>query len=55
MRADKDRIVEEGNWHKFTKGKDHGQLAKMLLSTRDRELVEVSFQAHLPKFCIVQA
>lgn len=39
---DKSRIVEEGNYHKFTKGKDSPWMAKKLLETGDRELVEVS-------------
>jgi predicted NAD-dependent protein-ADP-ribosyltransferase YbiA (DUF1768 family) len=38
---DKSRIVEEGNYHKFTKSKNHEQMLKMLLDTGDRELVEV--------------
>lgn len=40
--VDKSRIVEEGNWHKFNKGKDGERLARLLLDTGDRELVEVS-------------
>lgn len=40
--SDKSRIVEEGNYHKFTKGKDSPWMAKKLLETGDRELVEVS-------------
>lgn len=39
--TDKSRIVEEGNYHKFTKSKDSSRMAKMLLDTGDRELVEV--------------
>lgn len=39
---DKSRIVEEGNYHKFTKGKHSPWMAKKLLETGDRELVEVS-------------
>jgi len=39
---DKSRIVEEGNYHKFTKGKESPWMAKKLLETGDRELVEVS-------------
>lgn len=39
--ADKSRIVQEGNYHKFTKAKDSARIAKMLLDTGDRELVEV--------------
>jgi predicted NAD-dependent protein-ADP-ribosyltransferase YbiA (DUF1768 family) len=40
--SDKSRIVEEGNYHKFTKGKESSWMAKKLLETGDRELVEVS-------------
>ncbi|KAF2814462.1 DUF1768-domain-containing protein [Mytilinidion resinicola] len=36
------RIVEEGNWHKFTKSKQAVELQKLLLATGDRELVEAS-------------
>ncbi len=36
----RDRIVEEGNWWKFTKSKEEG-MREMLLKTGDRELVEV--------------
>ena len=41
----KSRIVEEGNWHKFSNSKAEN-LEEILLSTGDRELVEVrsSFQ-----------
>jgi len=39
---DKSRIVEEGNYHKFTKAKGASLMAKILLATGDRELVEVS-------------
>jgi len=39
--ADKSRIVEEGNYHKFTKGKSEPGMLKALLDTGDRELVEV--------------
>lgn len=42
MPTDKSRIVEEGNWHKFTKTKGRPELAQLLLDTGDRELVEVS-------------
>ena len=41
MDTDKSRIVEEGNYHKFTKSKESPQMLKMLLETGDRELVEV--------------
>jgi ribA/ribD-fused uncharacterized protein len=39
--VDKSRIVEEGNYHKFTKGKESPEMLKLLLQTGDRELVEV--------------
>ncbi|KAK6429442.1 hypothetical protein LTR95_014414 [Oleoguttula sp. CCFEE 5521] len=38
----KSRIVEEGNYHKFTKGKSSADMAKLLLATGERELVESS-------------
>lgn len=38
---DKSRIVEEGNYHKFTKSENNAKLLKMLLNTGSRELVEV--------------
>ncbi|OCL13213.1 DUF1768-domain-containing protein [Glonium stellatum] len=38
----KNRIVKEGNWHKFTKSKDQAELQKLLLATGDKELVEAS-------------
>jgi len=38
---DKSRIVEEGNYHKFTKSKESEQMLKALMATGDRELVEV--------------
>ncbi|KAF4306330.1 hypothetical protein GTA08_BOTSDO05746 [Botryosphaeria dothidea] len=38
----KSRIVEEGNWWKFTNSKEKAQLTEMLLATGDRELVEAS-------------
>ena len=38
---DKSRIVEEGNYHKFTKSKNDPGMAKKLFDTGDRELVEV--------------
>jgi predicted NAD-dependent protein-ADP-ribosyltransferase YbiA (DUF1768 family) len=40
--VDKSRIVEEGNYHKFTKSQESKHFTKMLLDTGDRELVEVS-------------
>jgi predicted NAD-dependent protein-ADP-ribosyltransferase YbiA (DUF1768 family) len=43
--VDKSRIVEEGNYHKFTKCQDSKHFTKMLLDTGDRELVEVSMIA----------
>ena len=39
---DKLRIVEEGNYHKFTISEDADNLRAMLLATGDRELVEAS-------------
>lgn len=41
---DKARIVEEGNLHKFTKGKESPEMLKKLLATGDRELVEVRLE-----------
>lgn len=38
--AERETIVEEGNWWKFTRPK--GDLRKMLLETGDRLLVEAS-------------
>ncbi|KAK0363510.1 hypothetical protein LTR94_014955 [Friedmanniomyces endolithicus] len=38
----KSRIVEEGNYHKFTKSKSKPEMLGMLLATGDRELVEAS-------------
>lgn len=40
--TDKSRIVEEGNYHKFTKCKESVRMAQALLETGERELVEVS-------------
>ncbi|KAK0855228.1 hypothetical protein LTR03_001994 [Friedmanniomyces endolithicus] len=37
----KSRIVEEGNYHKFTKSKSKPEMLGMLLATGDRELVGV--------------
>ena len=39
----REAIVEEGNWHKFTSSKEETQIAKRLLATGDRLLVEVRF------------
>lgn len=39
--TDKSRIVEEGNYHKFTKCKESATMIKGLMETGDRELVEV--------------
>ena len=47
--ADKSRIVEEGNYHKFTKCKDKPEMRKLLLATGDRELVEVSCFPPMPQ------
>ncbi|CAK4034644.1 Hypothetical predicted protein [Lecanosticta acicola] len=38
----KSRIVEEGNYHKFTKAKESKHMMSALLHTGDRELVEAS-------------
>ncbi|KAK4893834.1 hypothetical protein LTR27_007860 [Elasticomyces elasticus] len=38
----KSRIVEEGNYHKFTKSKSKPDMLGMLMATGDRELVEAS-------------
>jgi len=38
----KSRIVEEGNYHKFTKSKTKPEMLSMLMATGDRELVEAS-------------
>jgi predicted NAD-dependent protein-ADP-ribosyltransferase YbiA (DUF1768 family) len=35
------RIVEEGNWFKFTESKVAEELKKQLLATGEREIVEV--------------
>ena len=35
-------MVEDGNWWKFTAGKQSVRLRELLLNTGDRELVEVS-------------
>ena len=35
------RIVEEGNYHKFTKSEDAENLKKLILATGEREIVEV--------------
>ncbi|KAJ9621274.1 hypothetical protein H2203_007326 [Taxawa tesnikishii (nom. ined.)] len=40
--ANKSRIVEEGNWLKFTSSKESVPLRQKLLDTGDRELVETS-------------
>ncbi|KAK4991255.1 hypothetical protein LTR50_002013 [Elasticomyces elasticus] len=39
---DKSRIVEEGNYHKFTSSEPQLQLKRKLLETGERELVEAS-------------
>lgn len=40
--ANREKIVEEGNWNKFTNASDP-RLKIRLLETGDRELVEVTF------------
>lgn len=37
----RERIVEEGNWHKFCTPTGQSELKKLLLDTGERELVEV--------------
>ena len=37
---EKEKIVEDGNWWKFTQPKE-GDMRKLLLETDDRELIEV--------------
>ncbi|KAL8745718.1 MAG: hypothetical protein Q9190_002190 [Brigantiaea leucoxantha] len=39
--ANRERIVEEGNWNKFSNSKEELQLKQLLLNTDQRELVEV--------------
>lgn len=39
--AEKERIVEEGNWHKFSV-EENSNLKKLLLDTGEKELVEVT-------------
>jgi len=52
--VDKSRIVEEGNYHKFTKSKESKHFTKMLLDTGDRELVEVGIICcHKPFECLL--
>lgn len=43
------KIVEDGNYWKFTKSEDAENLKRLILSTGDREIVEVScsFHAHV--------
>ncbi|KAH4939238.1 hypothetical protein HBI67_064920 [Parastagonospora nodorum] len=40
--ANKERIVEEANWWKFTRTEDAEELCRMLLETGEREIVEAS-------------
>lgn len=40
--VDKSRIVEEGNYHKFTKAAESETMLKILLDTGDQEIVEAS-------------
>lgn len=40
--ANRERIVEEGNWNKFCNAKNEVGLKQLLLDTGERELVEVS-------------
>ena len=47
---EKEKVVEDGNWWKFTQPKE-GDMRKMLLATGDRELVEVSDLEEMEKRC----
>ncbi|MCJ1253191.1 hypothetical protein MMC24_001001 [Lignoscripta atroalba] len=40
--ANKERIVEEGNWNKFSNPKEEADLGEKLIETGERELVEAS-------------
>lgn len=40
---DKSRIVEEGNYHKFTKSKNDPKMLQKLLATGEREMIEVRY------------
>jgi hypothetical protein len=42
LRTEKSRIVEEGNYHKFTISEDAERLRILLMETGERELVEAS-------------
>lgn len=42
MGIEKSRIVEEGNYHKFTISEDAERLRLLLMQTGERELVEAS-------------
>lgn len=39
--ANREKIVEEGNWRKFCNSKNGTKLSDMLVKTGERELVEV--------------
>lgn len=41
-RLDRESIVEEGNWHKFTHSENYAELKRQLLATGDKLLVEAS-------------
>ena len=38
---ERESIVEDGNWNKFTNSKDAAKIARKLLETEDREIIEV--------------
>ena len=40
--ANRQKIVEEGNWYKFTNSKRYADFGQKLLETEERPLVEVS-------------
>ncbi|KAL9061782.1 MAG: hypothetical protein Q9206_000298 [Seirophora lacunosa] len=48
--AHREKIVEDGNWNKFSNSKDGTKLKDILVETGDRELVEASpfDRRHLP-------
>lgn len=49
----KEKIVEEGNWYKFSTAENSG-LKKLLLETGERELVEVQMPGESERSFLVQ-
>ena len=47
--------MEEGNYHKFTKGKENPDMMRKLLATGERELIEVSFRPAARRKCLTVA